>query len=336
MLTLLTLSPHGTVFDTATSYYYLCDFDQAETHWQDCLRILKNHETNHSYAHRRGLVLYCLVLNHYAQKTSYDSSIYSMLNEAQTLLSTSYDKTILAYMEFLTAAFLHKRASKVPIRLRPQIQAKADTLFATSAIGDLSWDEMNETSLSLLEQVKNECYFDSTLDDTANMNDLKNLPVSAHVCLLEGQVLQLLGRAKPALNSYKDALNLYCIACGHENIYSASTMHKMGLLCSQSKENGHKALGFFNGAISTRKLLLGGNDPRLAESLCCSATLLTIQHLYENAMARYHEALRIQMTTLGQSSNEVATTLTSKAFDNYFILMRVHNIFYHCLLLLSI
>lgn len=91
------------VFDTAASYYYLCDFDQAQVHWSDCLRILRNNEVDGGFSWRRGVVVYCLVLCQAVQKTSYDPSIYSMLNEAQTLLSTKDgDKTILAYMEFLT------------------------------------------------------------------------------------------------------------------------------------------------------------------------------------------------------------------------------------------
>lgn len=183
--------------------------------------------------------------------------------------------------------------------------------------GTLTWEEMNKTALSLFEQVKNECWFDQSLEETANMNDLKHLPVSAHVSLLEGQVLELMGRPNSAMSSYEEALNLYCIACGRENAYSASVMHRMGMLCAHSKENSHKALGFFNGAISTRKLILGGNDPRLAESLYCSATVLSLHHRYESAMERFHEALRIQMTTVGQSSKEVATTLTSMGLCHY-------------------
>ena len=135
---MLTQFHRTTVFDTATSYYYLCDFDQAETHWRDCLRILKRHETDNTNALRRGLVLYCLVLNHYAHNTAYDSSMYGMLNEAQILLSKSNDKTILAYMEFLTAACLMQRTSKVPICLRSQIQVKIETVSATHPTGDLS------------------------------------------------------------------------------------------------------------------------------------------------------------------------------------------------------
>lgn len=97
-------------------------------------------------------------------------------------------------------------------------------------------------------------------------------------------------------------------------VYSASVMHRMGMLCTHSQENGHKAMGFFNGAISTRKLILGGNDPRLAESLYASAMVLSQHCRYESAMERYHDALRIQISTLGQSSSEVAITLTSESF----------------------
>ena len=332
------------VFDTATSYYYLCEWEQAESLWLDCLRILRNQETDRSFASRRGIVLYCLVLTRAAQK-SYDSDMYSMLNEAQTLLSAANDKTILAYMEFLTGKhssnidvkliiemsfqhlidvyytgyFLLESSSK--IRLRPQISSsKMPTRPGISPIGNISWDEMNETALSLFQQVKNECWFDQDHDDTTNINDLKNLPVSAHVSLLEGQVLELMGRFNPAMNCYREALNLYFIACGHDNAYSASVMHRMGMLCAHSEDNGHKAMGFFNGAISTRKLILGENDPRLAESLYASAMVLTQHCRYESAMERYHDALRIQISTLGQSSNEVAITLTSEA-----IRCNVHN-----------
>lgn len=93
------------VFDTATSYYYLCDFHEAEIHWSDCLRILNCNGVDNSFKCRRGVVLYCIILSRTAQKTTYESDMYSMLNEAQTLLSTTNDKTILAYMEFLTGEY---------------------------------------------------------------------------------------------------------------------------------------------------------------------------------------------------------------------------------------
>lgn len=120
--------------------------------------------------------------------------------------------------------FLLQTASRVPLRLRPQIPAKMAAAPLMSSIGNLSWEDINKTALSLFEQVKNECWFDISLEETANMNDLKHLPVSAHACLLEGQVLELMGRSNSAMNSYKEALNLYCIACGHENVFSASVM----------------------------------------------------------------------------------------------------------------
>lgn len=212
--------------------------------------------------------------------------------------------------------FLHQTASRVPTRLRPQIPAKMSPP-SMSSVGNLSWDEMNDTALSLIEQVKNECWYDTSLEETANMNDLKHLPVSAHANLLEGRVYELMGRPNSAMNSYKEALNLYSIACGRDNAYSASVMHLMGMLCAHSKENDHKALDFFNGALSMRKQILGRKDPRLAESLYYSASVLTLHHRYESAMERYHEALRIQMATIGQSSNEVATTLTSMGLCHY-------------------
>ena len=308
------------VFDTAASYYYLCDFDQAEVHWLDCLRILRAHENQDVYSWRRGIVLYCLVLNQSAHKTTYNSSMYNMLNEAQALLSAANDKTILAYVALLKGNFLYQTASKIPIRLRPQIPTKMRIVPITSSIGDLSWNELCNFALSLFDEVKNECWFDVTLEETTTMNDLKHLPISAHVFLLEGQVFELLGRSGSAMDSYTHALNLYRIACGHDNIYSASVLHRMGTLCAHTIENGHKALGFFNESIAMRKATLGGNDPRLAESLYCSATVLTLLYRYESAMERFHEALRIQMATTGQSSNAVATTLTGKLFNKLFFL----------------
>ena len=104
------------------------------------------------------------------------------------------------------------------IRLCPQISSsKMQTRPTINPIGNIPWEEMIKTALSLFQQVKNECWFDQDHDDTTNINDLKNLPMSAHVSLLEGQVLELMGRFNPAMNSYREALNLYFIACGHDN-----------------------------------------------------------------------------------------------------------------------
>ena len=117
------------LFDCATSYYYLCNFDQSVSLYDECLRILKSHdlpakvgndemkppstdETPQSIAFRRGIVLYSLVLSKSA--IEFDSEASNLLNEAQTLLSSCNDSITLAYLEFLTGLFLYHAASQVP------------------------------------------------------------------------------------------------------------------------------------------------------------------------------------------------------------------------------
>ena len=158
------------LFDCGTSHYYLCNFEQAVSLYEECLRILSSLTPSHeekeekapsptdvskSNSFRRGIVLYCLVMAKAA--IDFDAEASNLLNEAQMLLSSSNDQIVLAYMEFLTGLFLHHAASQVPIRLRSITRISSTGL---SLDDGLSWNEMCQSALTLLEQVKNECWFD--------------------------------------------------------------------------------------------------------------------------------------------------------------------------------
>mmetsp|Transcript_26648 Transcript_26648/g.63910 ORF Transcript_26648/g.63910 Transcript_26648/m.63910 type:complete len:2683 (+) Transcript_26648:137-8185(+) len=313
------------LFDCATSYYYLCNFEQSVSLYEECLRILNSYDcpsnekkdekrppakddVSRNNKFQRGIVLYCLVMARAA--IDYDDTASNLLNEAQILLSTCNDKIILAYMEFLTGLFLHHAASQVHIRLRSITRI---TPTGLSLKDGLSWNEMCEQALSLLEQVKNECWFDP-LEGVEDSDEVKHLPLSGHICYKKGQLYELVDSVDQALNSYVDAANFYRIACGDENMYVASVLHRMGMLCSQRTE--YHALGYFNEALSIRKNLLGGNAHLVAETLYSSAVVLARLNRYEASMERYHEALRIQMAD-SQDSNEVARTLAGMGICHY-------------------
>ena len=166
------------LFDCATSHYYLCNFEQSVSLYEECLRILKTFQRPYKKQHeeqassevainskihsfRRGTVLYCLVMAKGAVK--FDAEASNLLNEAQMLLSSSNNQTILAYMEFLTALFLLHAASQVPVRLRSITRISASGLSSNDG---LSWNEMCQSALTLLEQVKNECWFDPSVEDS--------------------------------------------------------------------------------------------------------------------------------------------------------------------------
>jgi len=313
------------LFDTATSYYYLCDFEQALSHWNDCLRILKAHTGGNDKADdseyrksmfRRGIILYCLASARNAIADEYQPEIIMLLNESRSLLSSSKDNPIAAYLDFMTGHFIYQTASQIPVRLRPQLPR--NIRLSPSTIDGLSWDGLCQEALALFEKVKAVCWFEPSMG-AHNGNEIRNLPLSAHLCLKRGQVYEIIGEVDKALDSYMDAINMYRIACGHINIYAASVLHSMGVLCahSQGRDHEHHALGYFNEALTIRKSLLGGNDRRVADSLYCSAIVLARLNRYESSMERYHEALRIQMSVVGQSSNEVALTLAGMGLCHY-------------------
>ena len=308
------------LFDCATSYYYLCNFEQSVSLYTECLRILKSYdvpsngkndgkenfakdEVAKSNSFRRGIVLYCLVMAKAA--IEFDSEASNLLNEAQNLLASCNDKITLAYTEFLTGLFLHHAASQVPTRLRPITRISKNGLSLNDG---LSWNEMCQSALNLFEQVKNECWFDP-YEGAEDSEEVKHLPLSGHICFKKGQVYELMGSIDQALNSYIDAANFYRIACGDENVYVASVLHRMGIICTHRTE--YHAIGYFNEALSIRKNLLGSNDHLVAETLYSSAVVLARLSRYEASMERYHEALRIQMND-SQDSNEVARTLAGK------------------------
>jgi tetratricopeptide (TPR) repeat protein len=304
------------LFDCATSYYYICDFEQSLSLWVECLRILKANAEKVPVSSRQGIVLYCIVLARCSLEND-DAETFHLLNEAQTLLSDCADKTVLAYMEFLTGHFLQRAAAQIPARCRTRLPTNMRLIPSGSSLEDgLSWKQMCSSALSLFDQVKNECWFD--LDDIdEGGDDVKNLPLSAHLCLKKGQVYEMLDYTDQALNFYMDAVNFYRIACGHENVYAASVLHCIGVLCAKSQKIDDHALTYFNEAITIRRNILGGNDCSVAESLYCSASVLARLNRYESSMERYHEALRIQMSAFGQGSKEVALTLAGMGHCHY-------------------
>jgi tetratricopeptide (TPR) repeat protein len=240
----------------------------------------------------------------------FDSETSNLLNEAQTLLSGCNDKIILSYLEFFTGLFLHHAASQVPSRLRTITKISITGLSLNEG---LSWNAMCQSALTLLEQVKNECWFDP-LEGVEDSDEVKHLPLSGHICFKKGQIYELIDMMDQALNSYVDAANFYRIACGDENMYVASVLHRMGMICSQRTE--YHALGYFNEALTIRKNLLGGNDRLVADTLFASAEIFARLNRYEASMERYHEALRIQMAD-SQDSNEVARTLAGMGTCHY-------------------
>lgn len=304
------------LFDCATSYYYICDFDQALSLWKECLRILKTHVEKVSVPSRQGICLYCIVLARCSLEKD-DAETFSLLNEAQILLSNCTDKTILAYMEFLTGHFLQRAAAQIPTRCRSRLPTNMRLIPKGSSLENgMSWKQMCLSALSLFDQVKNECWFDmNDIDEGAD--EVKNLPLSAHLSLKKGQVYEMIGSIDQALNFYMDAVNFYRIACGQENVYAASVLHCMGMLCASSHKSDDHALTYFNEALTIRRNILGGNDCSVAESLYCSASVLARLNRYESSMERYHEALRIQMSAFGQGSKEVAFTLAGMGQCHY-------------------
>ena len=304
------------LFDCATSYYYICEFDQALSLWGECLRILKTHDEKVSVPSRQGICLYCIVLARCSLEKD-DAETFSLLNEAQILLSDCTDKTILAYMEFLTGHFLQRAAAQIPTHCRSSLPTNMRLVPKGSSLEDaMSWKQMCSSALSLFDQVKNECWFDvDDIDEGAD--EVKNLPLSAHISLKKGQVYEMIGSTDQALNFYMDAVNFYRIACGHENVYAASVLHCMGMLCASSQKSDDHALTYFNEALTIRRNILGVNDCSVAESLYCSASVLARLNRYESSMERYHEALRIQMSAFGQGSKEVAFTLAGMGQCHY-------------------
>lgn len=317
------------LFDCATSYYYLCNFEQSASYYTECLRILTSSDSSvvneddntpnptkinvsKSGCFRRGVVLYCLTAAKIAISVDLEAS--KLLAEARVRLSECGDNELLAYTRFLQCRINLHDLERIPVRM------KSITRIFPTDLGTkrgLSWNEMCNILLTYLDQVLDVCWFDPT-DEITMSDKVKHLPLSGHICFEKGRIYELIGSIDKALKCFADAEYFYRMACGDENVYLCHALQKMGMICSQGRE--HDALGYFNEALSLRKRILGGEDIAVAETLYFSALVLARMNRYEASMERFNEALRIQMN-FEKDSHEVARTLAGKlcSFTHFII-----------------
>lgn len=297
------------LYDAATSYWYLQDYDKAEEFWLACHRIYSREDfdddesvgnlsaplfvdrTPDSYCVDEAKVLYCVGASLCALGRYNDNRAQESLEKAQELFRMRADSEPgieVANCQFYLALLMLKR-----LALPDVLQLKAASV------------NLNRAS-SIYRQFGYLPGGDSTLvqDDPSAMYSLQ-----AHIRFLEGDISEALGKLHLGVDTFTAALHLYRkLEDKRWSLYVASVRHSIGKLRVKMYHD-HLALECFEEALVLRRRCLGSDHEAVGETLYQMAEVYGRLGELQKAMVMYHEALRIQMNSEGKDGSAVATTL---------------------------
>ena len=101
---------------------------------------------------------------------------------------------------------------------------------------------------------------------------------------------------------------MYKSTVGEAHLSVAKTYHSLGYVCD-AKNDLQKAMQNHKEGLSVRKLILGGDDVKIAASLDDVAGMYQKQNEHNKALRCLKEALRIRKLQLGNDDIEIGKTL---------------------------
>jgi tetratricopeptide (TPR) repeat protein len=302
------------LYDAATSYWYMKDYDKAEEFWTASLQIRTRREFSNEddmddstegpsseFGFEQGYnpeenaeILYNIAACRCAVGKYSDPRTLECLESAKRFYAARFQEDN-AHIEVANCLFY---LALVDFR-----RSKGDSTLLSSASINVNRATRIYRSLGYLSP--------KTGGGTVSYqrsSDPKCL-LQAHVALLEASVAEALGRLHYAKDVYFSSLRFYRdLGDDRWEIYSAYVLNLLGRL-NRKLQNDGAALANFQEALLIRKNFLGANHVTVGETLYNAADIHARMGTNDTAMQMYNEALRIQTVEEGRESPAVATTL---------------------------
>ena len=281
------------LYDTATTYWYLQEYDKALEFWSSSAHILTRCQEKQRKS--RGSDDVAIDDTELCKITYNIGACYCALGR--------YDnpKTLLT-LEEAKEAFEGNDTLQV---------AKANCLFYMAITNFCRANKLRDRSLlrcaSRMLEESSRIYTSHGYFNPKNQN-LPLQALQAHVLFMRGRISYDQGKLKESLVSHTLALQLYRGISNEWEIYVASVLHKMGKLHMKLKEDD-TALVRFKEALSLRTIHLGRDHEAVGCTLNLMADIYARMDQFRISIDMYAEALRIQLKTEGDDSVDVAMNL---------------------------
>ena len=292
------------LYDAATSYWYLKEYEKAEELWSSCLQMRSFRDVsdvNQSGDDLSGFASIDDARIHY----NIGAALCALGRYSEPRTEESLEKARLMFTTLLDS----QRSVEVASCLFYLALLK---LRKASSAGDILSLQYSSTSLNHASSIfKTLGYLRSWSDDeTLSEPSLTNPALQAHCRYVEASISESLGNVHRALDIYNSALFLYrSFEDERWKIYVASVLNKIAKLELGSSRNIDLALVNFDEALRLRKKCLGDDHEAVADTLYHMAKIHSCMDNHSVAIEMYEEALRIQILAVGSCGAAVAMTL---------------------------
>lgn len=300
------------LYDAATSYWYLKDYDKAEEFWSGCLRIRSSKEaynlnesfgdllnerewdpTSFSDSIEHARILYNVGASMCALGKYTDARTQESLEKAVNIFANCFDSDVqveIASCWFYLSVIQLRKGSSGDVTLlntASEYLNRASTIYRS--LGYLR--SSNESGLS---------------QEPAHLSS----PLQAHCRYVEANILESLGKLHLAMDTYAAALLIYrALEDKRWNIYVASILNNIAKLQVLGMYHENVILANFEEALILRRECLGCDHSSVGDTLYQMAGIHSRIGEIATALDMYHEALRIQMVAEGKETSAVAMTL---------------------------
>ena len=322
---MLSLVVSGALYDCATNYWNLCDFDRAEDFWADCLRILLSQDNGNAEVLQNTLemdiarTLYNIAATKICKGEYFNQYSLTCLHDSLTIFekrSKEADRFSeeVAHAYFNLALVHYYRGAQIKKGEHMPEDSQDSDFFSHDGIypKDPSHVESFKLALSCVDDALS-AYLsaDSTSTEIvpqAHVGQNLQHPMQAQVSLLTGHINNALGSATQAAWNYKTSIRLLNKVYSPKNLYSASALYELGSLLIRIGDTSD-ALKYFEECLSIRLYILDRRNACVADVLFKIGGILANRAKFDKALEMEKECLQIRIENEGSEGDGVATML---------------------------